>query len=231
MKLSIVIITKNEEKYLPKLLESIKKQKVNFDYKIIVSDANSTDKTRQIGKEFWCKIVDGWLPSKWRNEGAKVAKWEWILFLDADVLIPENSLQTWIDKLENKKADIGTPYVRLRKDEKNIIADLFFRTTFFSYNFTGWAFWGWIFVKKSFFDEVNWFDEEIYLAEDIDFVKRVVKNWWKRINLLPMLEYSWRRFEKSWVFTTIFKAAWWQRLLIFWIKQKKTEKNEKIYKL
>ena len=131
MKLSVVIITKNEEKYLPWLLESIKSQKVNFDYEIIVSDANSTDKTRQIAKNFWCKIVDGWLPSKWRNEGAKVVKGEWILFLDADVIIPENALQTWIDKLEKKNADIWTPYVRLRKDEKNLLADLFFRTTFF----------------------------------------------------------------------------------------------------
>lgn len=231
MKLSIVIITKNEEKYLPWLLESIKNQKVNFDYEIIVSDANSTDNTRNIAQKYWCKIVNGGLPSKWRNEWAKVSNWEWILFLDADVIIPQGALQIWIDKLESKKADIWTPYVRLRKDEKWILADLFFRTTFFSYNFTWWAFWWGIFVKKDYFNKVNWFDEWIYLAEDIDFVKRVVKSGWKRVNLLPMLEYSWRRFKKSGVFTTIFRASWWHILLMLWIKQKKNSKNEKIYKL
>ena len=229
--LSIIIITKNEEKYLPKLLESIKHQKVNFNYEVIVSDANSKDNTRQIAKRNWCKIVDWWLPSKGRNEWAKVAKWKWLLFLDADVLLSNNVLQKWIDKLEKQKADIWTPYLKLREDEKSIVADLFFRTTFFSYNFAWGAFGWWIFVKKEIFDKVNWFDETIYLAEDIDFVRRVVKKWWKRINLLPMLQYSWRRFKKSWIFTTIFRATWWHILLMFGVKQRKTDKNEKIYKL
>ena len=231
MKLSIIIITKNEEKYLPMLLESIEKQQVNFDYEIIVSDAFSEDKTREIAKKFWCKIVDGWLPSKWRNEGAKIAKWKWFMFLDADVIVPKWALQKWMDKIEEKKADIATPYTKLRKDEKWIIADLFFRTTLFSYNITWAAFGGWIIVKNIYFKKIWWFDEEIYLAEDIDFVKRVKKIWWKRINLFPFIEYSWRRFEKSWIFTTIFMAAWWHILLMFWIKQKKTKKNEKIYKI
>ena len=231
MKLSIIIITKNEEKYLPKLLDSIKAQKVNFDYEIIVSDAFSEDKTLEIAKKYGCKITEGGLPSKWRNNGANIANWEWLLFLDADTIVPEWALQIWIDKLEMKKADVWIPYAKLRKDEKNLLADLFFRTTFFSYNFTWWAFGCGIFVKKKFFKKVNGFDESIYLAEDIDFVKRIVKSWWKRVNLLPMIEYSWRRFEKSWIFTTILRATWWHILLMFGIKQKKNPKNEKLYKL
>lgn len=58
MKLSIIIPTYNEEEYLPKLLEGIKSQDFE-DYEIIVADANSTDKTREIAEVYGCKIVDG----------------------------------------------------------------------------------------------------------------------------------------------------------------------------
>ena len=79
--LSIIIITKNEEKCLPRLLESIKRQ--NFrDYEIIVSDAQSTDRTREIALAYGCKIVEGGLPSVGRNNGARVAKGEILLFLE-----------------------------------------------------------------------------------------------------------------------------------------------------
>ena len=53
MILSIVIPTYNEEEYLPKLLESIKMQSYS-DYEIIVADANSNDKTREIAEECGC---------------------------------------------------------------------------------------------------------------------------------------------------------------------------------
>jgi len=44
--LSIVIPTLNEEKYLPRLIASLKKQ--NFsDYEIIVSDGMSNDGTKE----------------------------------------------------------------------------------------------------------------------------------------------------------------------------------------
>ena len=51
--LSIIIPTLNEEKYLPRLLESIKNQ--NFsDYEIIVSDGGSSDSTKQIALDNNC---------------------------------------------------------------------------------------------------------------------------------------------------------------------------------
>lgn len=76
---SIVIPTYNEEEYLPKLLESIKMQSYD-DYEIIVADANSNDRTREIAEEYGCIVVEGGLPAVGRNNGAKVAKGEIILF-------------------------------------------------------------------------------------------------------------------------------------------------------
>ena len=58
MILSIIIPTYNEEEYLPNLLESIEKQSFT-DYEIIIADANSTDRTREIAEEHGCTIVEG----------------------------------------------------------------------------------------------------------------------------------------------------------------------------
>ncbi len=56
VKLSIIIPTYNEEEYLPKLLYSIKEQ--NFkDYEIIVADAGSIDKTKEIAESYGCKVI------------------------------------------------------------------------------------------------------------------------------------------------------------------------------
>ena len=77
---SIIIPTYNEEEYLPVLLESIKKQDFD-DYEVIVADANSTDRTREIAEEYGCIVVDGGLPGVGRNNGARVAKGEYLLFL------------------------------------------------------------------------------------------------------------------------------------------------------
>ena len=91
--LSIIIPTLNEEKYLPLLLESIKKQKDFFDYEIIVADAGSKDKTLEIAKNYGCITVGGGLPSKARNEGAKITNGNTLLFLDADVILTNDFLK------------------------------------------------------------------------------------------------------------------------------------------
>lgn len=86
--LSIIIPALNEEKFIPLLLESIKKQDFQ-DYEIIVADAGSKDKTVEISKNYNAAIVMGGLPAKGRNEGAKIARGDLFLFLDADVILPE----------------------------------------------------------------------------------------------------------------------------------------------
>jgi glycosyltransferase involved in cell wall biosynthesis len=72
IKLSIVLLTYNHEKYIAQALESILMQKVDFDYEVIVCEDCSTDKTRDIilqyankfkniklcfnKKKLWCSI-------------------------------------------------------------------------------------------------------------------------------------------------------------------------------
>lgn len=86
--LSIAIITKNEEKRLPECLQS-----VSFADDIVVVDSGSTDRTVQIARDFGAKVfVEEWKgdgPQK--NSAVAKCKHDWVLILDADERIPEET--------------------------------------------------------------------------------------------------------------------------------------------
>jgi tetratricopeptide (TPR) repeat protein len=77
------MIVKNEEKFLPRCLESVK----DYVDEIIIVDTGSTDSTVEIAKRYNAKIYHHpWENSfsKARNYSLKYATCEWILILDAD---------------------------------------------------------------------------------------------------------------------------------------------------
>ena len=51
-KVSVCVVTYNQEKYISQCLRSIVNQKTDFDFEVIVSDDGSTDRTREIIEEF-----------------------------------------------------------------------------------------------------------------------------------------------------------------------------------
>lgn len=122
MKISIIIPTYNEEEFLPDLLKSIKRQDFK-DLEVIIADANSTDKTVEIAKSYMCKVVPGGLPAVGRNNGAKVAKGEILLFLDADSVLTNNYITSTIEEFELHNLGIAiTQIVPLEKGFINEIS-------------------------------------------------------------------------------------------------------------
>lgn len=109
--LSIVIPTRNEEKYLPRLLYSIERQDLyreEGNIEVIVADDFSKDNTREIACAFGCNIVGGGFPDTARNNGAGVANSNLLLFLDADTLLPrENFLRRALREINSKGADVA----------------------------------------------------------------------------------------------------------------------------
>lgn len=84
MKLSIQILTYNEENNIKQCLDSIK----DLSDDIIIIDSNSTDKTLEICKKYKCKIfsnkfVNHGIQRNWALKNIK-HQYDWILFLDAD---------------------------------------------------------------------------------------------------------------------------------------------------
>ncbi len=107
--LSIIIPTRNEEYYLPLLLESIKKQASWVE--IIVADNNSTDKTVEIAKKYNAKIVSGGSAIVGRNNGANISSTEYLLFLDADCILPQGFLKENFAEFKQRNLECGAPYI------------------------------------------------------------------------------------------------------------------------
>jgi len=199
--LSIIIPTWNEENYLPKLLDCIKKQTYK-NYEIIVVDGNSTDNTLKIAKKYGCRVfrepkdIKGH-PGIARNIGSKHAKGDILLFLDADVQIGNSFLEKALKDFTEKNLDIaGFYFVPLSNKfiYKIIIGVYNFLigiTQKFYANASGCA----LFCKKWLFRKVRGFDESIKLAEDFDFVSRCSKFGNFRIIKNAKVNFSVRRFK------------------------------------
>lgn len=92
VKLSVALITLNEEANLPRTLESVMPLVRDGDGEIIVVDSGSTDRTIEIAQSFGAKVfVESWKGfAAQKNSAMAKASGDWVLQLDADeALEPE----------------------------------------------------------------------------------------------------------------------------------------------
>ncbi len=100
MDASIIIITKNQKKYLEKTISVLKKQAFEGGYEIIVVDSGSTDGTREYCISQKVKVVDispkNFNYSHAFNTGATYAKGKFLVRLSGDC-IPQG--KTWLSEI------------------------------------------------------------------------------------------------------------------------------------
>ena len=196
--LSIIIPALNEEKYLPSLLEEIKKQNFNGDFEVIIADADSKDKTVEIAQNYGCKIVRGGLPAKGRNEGARAAKGDIFLFLDADTLrLPPNFLNEIFAEFEKRKL-VAASFPISPNGEKidKMIYGFYSFLAQIPQKFLPHAVQA-ILVKREIHQKIRGFDEEIKIGEDHDYARRAAKvGQFGFIKTEPIL-FSSRRLKKD----------------------------------
>lgn len=173
-RLSIIIPTLNEEKYLPKLLDSIKRQTFR-EYEVVVADTSSRDRTREIARAAGARVVDGGLPSVGRNAGARAAGSEILLFLDADVVLPDpDFLRRTLVEFLRRKLDIATALVTPLSER------LIDRVLYEIYNIYTVAMQKlfphipgfFIFVRRRVHEAIGGFDETLDFAEDHEYARR-----------------------------------------------------------
>lgn len=90
--ISIIIPTLREEQFLERTLENLKS--LTLPHEIIITDGGSQDKTLEIARRYTDKITVWGQPRRQtfgeaKNAGAALATGEFLVFIDADVIIPE----------------------------------------------------------------------------------------------------------------------------------------------
>lgn len=202
---SIIIPTYNEEEYLPILLESIKSQ--NFDdYEIIVADANSKDRTREIAEEYGCVVVDGGLPAVGRNNGASVAKGEYLLFLDSDLKLTDEYLRNVLYEFRMERLGIAITQMEpmSNKVEDKLFHDFanYFMISVEKIKPHGAGCYG-IIAKRELHEKCGGFDETLTFGEDTDYIERLAKEERFRVLRNAKIGVSTRRLEEEGIETLI----------------------------
>ena len=167
---SVIITTKNEEKNIENCLRSIKDQTFK-NIELIVVDNSSEDKTVEIAKKYTVKVYSkGPERSSQRNFGAKVASGEYLLYLDADMILSPNVIEKCMEKCEREGIDalyipeciVGEGFwIKVRDFERSF--------------YTGTVVDAVRFIRKDLFEKVEGFDESLVGPEDWDFDRRIRK--------------------------------------------------------
>lgn len=114
MKVSIIVPVYNTGDYLKKCLDSLLNQTFNENYEIILINDGSTDNSLEIMNEYAIKYGSKIVIINKENEGQAVArnvgiseaKGEYLMFVDSDDYIDENTLQITYDQVIKTDADI-----------------------------------------------------------------------------------------------------------------------------
>lgn len=205
--ISIIIPTLNEEKVLADTLKNLVDGLKHTPYEIIVSDGRSTDKTREIAKSFGAKVLEyqgtkRQTIAQARNAGAAEARGDMLLFLDADITLPEP--EDFLAKLtvqfsQDEKLVAMTVGLRVLPQFETTADRIIFNfMNYYSYflNDTlriGGAAGEFQMCRASAFKAVDGYNENLVAGEDYDFFQRLQRIGRTRVELRLLAYHSGRR--------------------------------------
>ncbi len=188
---SIILPTRNEEKYIQQSLENIFAQTYPKDkIEVILIDGMSSDRTREIAQKFPVRILEN--PKRYiypgLNIGIKNAQGEIIMRVDARTFVPKDYVQKCVQTLLLTRADnvggMEAPFIPAQAGLVQRAVGLAMTHPFGAGNapfrvsrkrgsadsvYLGC-------FRKEIFDKVGMFDEKAFvIAEDADFNWRIKK--------------------------------------------------------
>jgi glycosyltransferase involved in cell wall biosynthesis len=203
---SIIIPTLNEEKFVPKLLQSLTEQSVK-DFDVVVVDGKSKDRTVAVVNKFVGKlpltveVSEKTGVSVQRNMGAKIGKADWLVFVDADGVLLPNFIERIGSFIDRKHPKIFTSWLKADGDEAmdsigGFLLNISIEATVLIDR--PWAPGPLTVVRRDVFDMVGGYDEEASYGEDHDLSMKIYKRGIPFDILREILYiYSLRRFRKE----------------------------------
>ncbi len=170
---SLVIPAYNEERCLPRLLDSVDQAKRSYAggesaIQVIVADNASTDGTRAIARERGCLVasVEKRAIAAARNGGARIATGEILTFTDADMRIDPLTFDA-IDDVLTERVVGGATGTTLERWSPGIAVT--FALMLPLVWLTGLD-TGVVFCRREDFEELGGYDESLRVAEDVAFL-------------------------------------------------------------
>lgn len=168
---SVVIPTLNSEKTIKNCLKSVKDQSYGL-IEIIVIDGGSEDKTAEIARDYCDKFIEVDKRSRTyqTNFGAGKSSGKYIYRLDSDIMLSSTMVEECVEECEKEGYDAVATYwgpdpsisiwAKVRKFEKDC------------YKYDGKRNVS-RFYKKSTFDKIGGYNDELVYGEDYDIQNRL----------------------------------------------------------
>ena len=205
--ISVIIPAHNEEAYLRATLNALRKQHYS-NCEVIVVANGCTDRTEDVAREHCDRLVV--LSQKSlgvaRNLGARMAKGELLIFLDADTLLERNALRTIASQFTRRYA-AGT--VKGKPDSKRFAYRMIYGLkNFVHFSSIHQGSSGVILCWKDQFIRLGGFKEQMEVRENSDLIKRLKRfgryNYIRHASAVT----SMRRYDR--------RGVW--RMVWLWIK-------------
>ena len=206
MDLTIIIPAYNEEAYLASTLDAIEvaashlRDRTGAEIETIVVDNNSDDATAAIAAGRDARVIAEPVQGigRSRNAGARAARGEVLVFIDADVTVPPSLLSAIHNAMRDPSCVGGAVDVDYRPRRRSM--QVYLRAWGLLARLTGMAQGAAQFCRKDAFEDVGGYDEQVWIGEDVDFywsLKRLAKrsDGLTRFIRQPRVRPSTRRFD------------------------------------
>jgi GT2 family glycosyltransferase len=186
VRVSVIIPAYNASATLCQCLEAVYRSGYS-DFEVIVVDDASEDNTLTIAQDFPCQVIA--LPHRShvaavRNAGAAYANGQILLFVDADVLIKEDTIERVVQTFERRpeaSALIGS-YDR-ESLHRNFVSQYKNLYQHYTHQQNGGyvsEYWGALgAIRKDIFEAVGGFDESYHYMEDVAFGLKLARQGYR----------------------------------------------------
>jgi glycosyltransferase involved in cell wall biosynthesis len=175
MKFSIVIPARDEEKRIGACLDSIARaaRRAGVEPEIIVVLNRCSDATEAIARARGAAVVrdDARNLAHIRNTGARTTTGDILITVDADSVVSENTLERVGRALASGRTIGGGVPIFPERFSLGILLTVLFiwAVLLLPHGIGGGLFW----CRRADFEAVGGFNEELLVAEDLDFAKRL----------------------------------------------------------
>jgi glycosyltransferase involved in cell wall biosynthesis len=194
--LSVIVPAHNEEKLIRETLRALQAaaQSAGVRYEIIVVDDGSTDRTAVIAAAQGARIVGADVRhiGAARNAGARAARGDMLVFVDADTLVPPTVLRAAIAQLQGGAVGGGASAVFDAATPR--WAAVTIGATAWFMRQVRWAAGCFLFVRRDAFERVGGFDERYFASEEIH-LSRALKRLGRFVILREPVVTSGRKAE------------------------------------